>query len=133
MRALTIQPAREAIPRPQAQQARKRSNGAKAPLAPPPPKASSNRNPASRRHDLAVAVLRAVATEAASQNCELLGEQPPSPPANRILDGAGFFTTRRRYQASLDQLSNCVKERRESDDVCSAWLDYHPPGGRTRG
>jgi hypothetical protein len=53
------------------------------------------------------------------QSCELLGEQPPKPPANRILDGAGFFTTRRRYQASLDQLSTCVKERRESDDVCS--------------
>jgi len=53
------------------------------------------------------------------QSCELLGDQPPKPPANRILDGAGFFTTRRRYQESLHQLSNCVKERRESDDVCS--------------
>ena len=27
------------------------------------------------------------------QNCALLGEQPPAPPPNRILDGAGFFTT----------------------------------------
>ena len=46
--------------------ARKRSNGAKAPLAPPAPKASSHRHPAPRRHDLAVAVLRAVPAEAAS-------------------------------------------------------------------
>ena len=46
--------------------ARKRSNGAKAPLAPPAPKASGNRHPAPRRHDVAVVVLRAVPAEAAS-------------------------------------------------------------------
>lgn len=61
------------------------------------------------------------------QTCDLLAFQPPAPIANRILDGAGFFATRRRYQASLDQLSACVQERRSTDDVCllarlsSAW------------
>ena len=30
------------------------------------------------------------------QTCDLLAFQPPAPIANRILDGAGFFATRRR-------------------------------------
>ena len=46
--------------------ARATHGASKTPLAPPPPKARSHRHLVTGRHDVAVAVLRAVATEAAS-------------------------------------------------------------------
>ena len=58
------------------------------------------------------------------QSCELLGDQPPAPPANRILDGAGFFTTRRRYHIALGAARQLLAGGELSATGCGALKNH---------